>query len=173
MGAGGAAVVVLLGFIIWGIFGGAKKKDDGPTISLGGPGELSIPSISLPPPTPGSERAKLPEHVNKAIERGVEFLKKQIPNGPNMRTGALALLGLTLLECGLPADDPDVKTVADMVRTAQMRDPYDIAPTIFFLDRLNSTPTPEDKKLIRSLGLRLVASHAGAAFCGATELRRP
>jgi len=48
-----------------------------------------------------------------------------------------------------------------MVRKAvpEMNNPYDIAPSIFFLDRLyrDKDPTAEDLKLINSLGLRLVA----------------
>ena len=37
-----------------------------------------------------------------------------------------------------------------------MNNPYDIAPAIFLLDRLNSSPSFSDKKLINTLGLRLV-----------------
>ena len=95
----------------------------------------------------------------EAIMNGLAYLRQQIPNGAGGRPGAKALLGLTLLESGAPPKDPDVQKVADMLRkdAPTMNNPYDIAPTIFFLDRLHKIPTVGDKKIIHTLGLRLVA----------------
>jgi hypothetical protein len=120
------------------------------------------------------------KRVNEAIQRGVAYLgRTQLGNG-SWSTGTLpqrgagldarkwavgyaALPGLTLLECGVPPADPAVQKAARVVRQhiqAQTRT-YEIALAILFLDRLGE---PEDRKLIRSLALRLAAgqtAHGG------------
>ena len=84
------------------------------------------------------------------------------------------MLGLALLECGADSDDEDVIKVAKMVRASvygdpdskvpPMNNPYDIAPSIWFLDRLNKTPEEDDLKMIRSLGYRLLAGQRRAIY---------
>jgi hypothetical protein len=98
-------------------------------------------------------------HVNKAIDRGVEFLKeKQNPAGlwgEQRRVGMAALPALTLLECGVPATDPRVQKAAALVRSrVDIHTTYDLALTILFLDKLKD---PQDKKQIQTCTLRLVA----------------
>jgi hypothetical protein len=134
-----------------------------------------------PPPTRINERTgenemvvTLPRErqtkVNQASKAGVKFLKeqqnddgswsfgKEIPNleGPHT-LGLTALPALTLLECDVKADDPVIQKAARFVREraplAEMT--YDISLAILFLDRLND---PEDKRLIRTLALRLVVA---------------
>lgn len=72
-------------------------------------------------------------------------------------TGATALVGVTLLECGVPKDDRNVLAAANYVRKAvrDMQDTYSISCAIMFLDRLGS---PGDVESIRILGMRLVAA---------------
>src|SRR5262249_50318342 len=101
------------------------------------------------------------EKVNKAIERGVEFLKKTQAahggwNDHGGRVGASALPGLTLLECGVPAKDAAVQAAARYVRDRckTLNQTYDRALAVLFLDRLGD---PADRALIRTLALRLVA----------------
>jgi hypothetical protein len=98
------------------------------------------------------------EQVNKAIDCGVEWLKKhQHPNGSwGGRIGLAALPALTLLECGVKADDSCVQKTRRHVRQAipHLQTTYDLALAILFLDRLGD---PADTKLIQTCALRLVA----------------
>jgi hypothetical protein len=136
-----------------------KKKD--PPRSGDDPPMLR-PRPPLPPPVqvaslPPEEQAK----VDKAIEKGVQFLKKQQHKSGSWadhgHASALAALpGLTLLECGVPADDPAIKKAADFVRKAVPRETqtYHLALMILFLDRLGDR---RDRRLIQTLALRLAA----------------
>ena len=97
--------------------------------------------------------------VNQAIDRGVRFLKtSQNPQGTwgSPPVGYAALPGLTLLECGVPANDPNVQKAATFVRqnTATLDHTYSLALAILFLDRLGD---PQDSELIATLAVRLVA----------------
>ncbi|MHB1425022.1 MAG: zinc ribbon domain-containing protein [Gemmataceae bacterium] len=98
------------------------------------------------------------EQVNKAIDRGVEWLKKcQDADGAwGGRVGLAALPALTLLECGLAADDIRIQKALHHVRMAipTLNTTYDLALAILFLDRLGD---PADKKLIQTCALRLAA----------------
>ena len=112
-------------------------------------------------PLPPGEQAE----VNRAIDRGVDFLKlTQFPGGSwsadgKHAAGYAALPGLTLLECGVPRDDPAVKQAAAFVRRAApaMDHTYELALSILFLDRLGD---PKDQKLIQTLALRLIAGQS-------------
>lgn len=100
------------------------------------------------------------ERVNRAIDRGVAYLKQQLASdggGPySGRTGAHALAGLTLLACGVPAGDLVVREAATRVRSgaAGEMQTYDLALSVLFLDRLADS---KDRDLIRTLAMRLVA----------------
>jgi hypothetical protein len=103
------------------------------------------------------------ERVNKAIDQGVAHLKRRVTGGDPLmgRTGYQALVGLTLLACGVPADDPAVRSLVGLVRggaDAEQKT-YDLALSIMFLDRLGE---PADHEVIRTLGLRLVAGQNGS-----------
>jgi hypothetical protein len=100
------------------------------------------------------------ERINKAIDRGVEYLRSVVEgnraDGQLNRTGGWALLGLTLLSCRLPPDDADLRAVIDRVRNEapQLQQTYDLALAILCLDRLGD---PKDEELIRLLTARLMA----------------
>src|SRR5947209_2212300 len=70
-------------------------------------------------PASGEARAVDTDAVNKAVERGVAGLRSmQREDGtwPHVNIGATALAGLTLLECGVKADDRAVQAAALAVR---------------------------------------------------------
>ena len=112
-------------------------------------------------PLPAAEQAE----VNRAIDQGVVFLKAtQLPSGSwaadgNHQAGLAALPGLTLLECGVPADDSHVRRAAAYVRASvpKMDQTYELALSVLFLDRLGD---PRDEKLIQAMALRLVAGQS-------------
>jgi hypothetical protein len=122
------------------------------------------PPPSPPPPRPplvaessSAEPAPslLAEAVNRAIDRGLAYLRQrerhlQLPCRPQ------GLLGLTLLECGVPPTDPFVERLAASLREQAAHEfrTYELSTTIFFLDRLGA---PQDDSLIRALAGRLRA----------------
>jgi hypothetical protein len=105
---------------------------------------------------PVPARAQDDAAIRRAISCGVDFLKTTQINSGGPGVGANALIGLTLLECGVSANDPSVKRVADVVRAASipLMHTYSLALTIMFLDLLND---PADVPLIQSMGIRLLA----------------
>jgi len=124
---------------------------------------LSDPTLS--PPNQPEPAAWLPPEeqtqVNKAIDRGVTYLKKNQGHdgGWGQRVGLTALPGLTLLECGVPADDICIQKALNHVRGAvpHLNQTYDLALSILFLNRLGD---PNDEKLIQTCALRLVAGQS-------------
>ena len=114
------------------------------------PPELKPFTIAAGPRRP----LTLAERVNAAIDRGVAFLRMHHKEHDQYRR-YLGLLGLTLLECGIPADDPSVQEIAAWIR-AQQRDltqTYELTLAILFLDRLGES---RDRGLIRTFGQRLL-----------------
>ncbi|MCS6851876.1 MAG: hypothetical protein NZ700_11990 [Gemmataceae bacterium] len=108
--------------------------------------------------------AAQPDPIAQSIERGVAGLKKlQNDDGSFRRpeVGATALAALTLLECGVPADDPSVKKAVAVVRQAipALTHTYSVALAIMCLDRLGD---PADVSLIQSLGVRLLGGQNAA-----------
>lgn len=112
--------------------------------------------------------------VNRAIARGVTFLKyQQNPNGtwtaandtlPDHPAGITTLVGLTLLECDVPKEDPAIQQVTAYLRgreasNNQLATTYDLSLAALFLDRLDD---PQDRDLIRKLALRLVAGQTAS-----------
>jgi hypothetical protein len=132
----------------------------------------------LPPPGPVGEGPPQPEPVSPlseseqarvklAIDRGIAFLKQSL-NGEtsrrdhySRRLGAVALAGLTLLNCDVPANDPSVVQVTNRVRSEapKLIQTYDLALCLLFLDRLGEE---QDRDLIQSLALKLVAGQNAA-----------
>ncbi len=105
--------------------------------------------------------------VSEAIQRGVSCLRQRQspagiwagPNDPLGRefpTSMAALPALVLLECGIPADDPQLRKAVKVVREAvpHLHRTYDLALAVLLLDHLQE---PEDRPRIRSMTLRLVA----------------
>jgi hypothetical protein len=119
------------------------------------PQSLTIAKEEPPP-------LSLPERVNRAIERGVACLRvSHTAHKQYHRT--MGLLGLTLLECGISADDPSVQQLAAAIRTGELQitQTYELTLAILFLDRLGDQ---SDRNLIRTLGQRLLY---GQLECGA------
>ncbi len=119
-----------------------------------------------PPPrrgrgAPSLEQQRRQRAIDDAIAKGVWFLKGQGQPGGSWGAppvGLAALPGLTLLECGIPGDDPLIRQARDLVRreVVQVGNPrvYQVALAILFLDRLG---VYEDDDLIRYLALCLMA----------------
>jgi len=68
---------------------------------------------------------------------------------------------LALLECGVPADDPTILRIAEIIRAAApgMNQVYDLAAALFFLNRWDESRPLDDKdrKMARTLALRIIA----------------
>jgi hypothetical protein len=110
--------------------------------------------------------------IDDAIVKGVWYLKDHaatsgtwgtaIPGAnirDNLAVGFASLPGLTLLECGIPADDPIIQKAAAHVRkqAPQLKNVYDTyqrSLAVLFLDRLGN---PQDRELIQYLALCLIA----------------
>ncbi len=104
--------------------------------------------------------------IDRALDRGIGALRgMQRADGSwvynsEMSTqasvGATALAALTLLECGVPADDPQVVSAAQFIRgkVPEVNFTYSISLALLFLDRLGNS---SDRPLIESLAARLVA----------------
>ncbi len=116
-----------------------------------------LSASAKPPPLPEVSRRplSLPERVNRAIDRGVAHLHKN-RSGHKEYRNYLGLLGLTFLECGIPAKDPFVQQIAAWLRTRErdLTGTYELSLAILFLDRLNDA---RDRVLIRTFGQRLLA----------------
>lgn len=165
-----AAVVGGLALFIGGTIGlavlvaNAEKKPEPPPVAQNNPTPTPTPPpnpgpvvpVTTPtPPVPAPRlSADLQEKVDRAIDQGLTFLRAQNPNAD----GSAFLLGLTLLECGVSKDDPQVKKIAQRVRdyakpTNTIRT-YETALALLILDRLGEA---DDRATLRSLGLRLLA----------------
>jgi len=102
--------------------------------------------------------------IDDAVDRGVAALKKiqgQDGKVPYEKMGATALLGLTLLECGVKDDDKSVKDAAAACRKAALSttDTYSLSLMILFLDKIDR---PEDTPLIEAMIVTLLAGQNAA-----------
>ncbi len=123
----------------------------------------AAPVTKMPPmPSLPTVPLTLPERVNRAIDRGIAYLRKN-HNGHDAYRNYLGLLGLTLLECDVPGSDPAVQQIAGWLRTREkdLATTYELSLAILFLDRLGD---PNDRPLIRVFGQRLLN---GQLDCGA------
>lgn len=144
------APIVVIG-LVWTYRGAEKKDEQKPT-------EIAKEEKKQPkPPPPPDPRIKI---VQPAVDKGVAFIRTQVPTIATMRCGYVGLNGLALLECGVPDDDPDVLTLAAAIRkeAPTMKMTYDLAPSLFFLNRWNeSRPLDEaDRAMARSFALRIL-----------------
>jgi hypothetical protein len=115
---------------------------------------------SLPP--------ELQEKVDDGLVKGKDFLYTELKKHKisNEYTGGIkSLVALTLLESGVPADDPVIQKTADEVRklNANANATYGITCAILFLDRLGDV---KDESLIRTLAMRLIGSQCGNGMWG-------
>jgi len=140
----------------------ADTPDDGETEPSAPPQPAQAPTVAVD----AAEQRK----IDDAIVKGVWYLKgKQLDNGnwvgdTNLPVGHAALVGLTLLECGLPGSDPVVQKAASWVRkeapkVGRTYTTYQWALVILFLDRLGE---PRDEGLIQNLALGLIAGQNAA-----------
>lgn len=110
------------------------------------------------PPSPAPEAPPRPltlaERVNRAIDRGVLFLQSE-HSSVNQYRNYLALVGLALLECGVPVKDPTVQQIAALLhkREADLVKTYELALAILFFDRLGDR---RDESIICTFGRRLL-----------------
>jgi hypothetical protein len=132
-----------------------------------------------PKPLTKEEQAK----VDKAIEKGVAFLKRtqrpsgffprelpaEVPDSFSYAIGYTMLPALALLECGVPSHDPAIKRVTALLRksASKLESTYELALALLYLDKLGER---QDEAIIRSLALRLVA---GQSYTGGWTYRCP
>src|SRR5262249_23921757 len=122
-------------------------------------------------------RAADEQKIKRAIERGVEYLKRlQKENGDwhYQESGMTSLAALTLLECGVPTTDQSVQKAAMYVRNAALTEDktYSIALAIMFLDRLGEEV---DVALIEAIAARLLAGQyaaGGGSYKSGSEMIR-
>jgi hypothetical protein len=92
----------------------------------------------------GNAGAAGPGEIERAVGRGVEFLKASQAAGATWRggygtrTGGIALITLALLECGVPDDDPVVAGAVRLLRERARSEvqTYDLTLLIMVFDRL-------------------------------------
>ncbi len=112
--------------------------------------------------------------IDRAIARGVAYLKQQIhegskdyyfnDTGAGSQVGVVALAGLTLLECDEPSSDKAVRKAIDTVRQAAptLHFTYSLAVAILFLDRWydakDRAPEARDRELIQRFATQMIAS---------------
>jgi hypothetical protein len=134
------------------------------------PPKQDPPKQDPPKGEPARLSADQQEKVNRALDNGLAYLRKsQLDDGTwgfweqnkGFRVGFASLPALTLLECGVPPDDPQVKKAAAFVRShmADLNTTYDLALAVLFLDRLGD---PADEPVIRTAALRLIAGQSPA-----------
>src|SRR5438128_5949741 len=133
---------------------------------------LVLTGLALAPAGAGAqdqEKPPLPDYltasISDAIERGRNYLKRSQTNTGTWATekanvvGYAALPALTLLECGVPANDPGIQRAAAFVRysvpSKELTSTYEVSLALLFLDRLGN---PKDKPYIETLAGRLIAS---------------
>jgi predicted Zn finger-like uncharacterized protein len=103
--------------------------------------------------------------VNDAITKGVAYLRRggvaawlgvPMSSPGDDPTGYLALVGLTLLECGVAANDRLIQDVRKQIlaRVGPLDKTYALSLTILFLNRMNRK---DDDEMIQTLATRLVA----------------
>jgi hypothetical protein len=110
-------------------------------------------------------RGAVDDLVDQAVSRGVAYIRSQQTRegtwqqSQHAQIGATALNGLTLVECGVAADDAAVQRALAAVRRECVPEirTYSLSLAIMFLDRLGD---PADEPLIVSMALRLLAGQA-------------
>lgn len=120
--------------------------------------------------------------IDQRIKMGKEFLQKQQKpagwwgTGNKMQEahgiGYTCLVGVTLIECGVPNTDPNLKKAADLVRSlAQDIDTtYELSLAILFLDRMKAKV---DARVIRLLAGRLISAQMPSGGWGYKTHRYP
>ena len=126
-----------------------------------------VPAVADPPPAKPDAPAKKDPRIQRAIDRGIAFLRSmQGPDGAwvyirydrtiPQNVGATALAALSLLESGAKTDDPAVRKAAGYLRqqVPGLRYTYALSASVWFFDRLGDTA---DEPLIETMTVRLLA----------------
>jgi hypothetical protein len=125
--------------------------------------------------TKSARAAEDDERIRAAIEKGVVYLKEQHKprdgyDGGKHGIGSAALVGLALLESGVPADDAVIRNTTRFVRKKGLAEQkvYELAVALMYLDRLGD---PSDRYFIQLMAVRLMAGQAPTGgwsyMCGA------
>jgi hypothetical protein len=173
----GAFVIIGGGSALALVYAASKSRAAHVKNEQPGPGRTPVDDDDPPPPqeahpvrtnVSAPEPSRLPaedqKKVDAATAKGLDYLRTQQTkegywqphaNG-NHKVAMAALPGLALLECGVPAKDPQVQSAAEFVRqnVPGLNQTYDISLAILFLDRLGDAA---DRRHIQSLALRLAA----------------
>jgi hypothetical protein len=123
------------------------------------PAEVAPMKENAPRPT---LTPSVQKQIDQTIDRGVLFLRNsQHSSGRwvglfDYPVGYAALPALTMLECGVPKDDPAIQRAAQFVRASakEITKTYELSLAILFLDKLQD---PKDKQYIQAFATRLVA----------------
>jgi hypothetical protein len=125
---------------------------------------LGLLCAAAPPASAANQK-----EIDRAIKLGTDALKAKYTGaaapagapgaGGDNGIGGTCLAGLALLEAGVPANDPAVKTITNLVRDGSysQSSTYQVALCIMFLDRLGD---PVDEVRIQMLGVRLLAGQS-------------
>jgi hypothetical protein len=100
------------------------------------------------------------DQMEQAVARAAKYLRGlQKPDGswPHHARDATAMVGLALLEAGVPAGDEAIRKAAAVVRAKACKDTfnYSVSAAIMFLDRLGD---PQDEPFIQALAVRVLAA---------------
>jgi hypothetical protein len=122
----------------------------------------------VPPLESAEPRAEEERRVAAAVARGIAYLKERLEAEsfqtvygfyPDGDAGAASLAGLTLLECGVPPQDPAVRKAVALARAAApaMKRTYSISLAVLLLDRFKDH---SDEPMLRRLAVRLLAGQS-------------
>jgi len=106
--------------------------------------------------------AATPNEIDAAKKKGAEWIRAKYAKGAQATwggdtkgSGPLCMSGLAMLEAGIPAGDPAVKAVTELIREtawSQTRT-YQVSLALLYLDRYGE---PADVPLIQVLAVRLL-----------------
>jgi hypothetical protein len=142
------------------------EEDPGPSDAV------AVPRKPAPAPlivlTPEEEHT-----VDETLVRGVGYLKQSQdadgswPGDGKHRVGYAALAALTLVECGVPVDDPCIQKATEFIRARcpSLNQTYELALVLLFLNRLGDGA---DRDRIQKLALRVVAGQLTGGGWGYT-----
>src|SRR5262249_33574266 len=157
----GAVAVAALVFVVGGLAWAyhliqqrgtqpASRPQQTPPVSQPTTADSGLQGEATGQQAPGPPAGSEPEpplsvcrRVNEAIDRGVAHLRQDWCH-PKEYQIYFGLLGLTLLECDVPRNDPAVGRIADLVRSQRNLDAtHELSLAILFLDRLGDPKDAE------------------------------